>query len=158
MRKAILVLALIVLGATSAKTSAQTLSTATVQVNQGAPARAIFVFGAIPGATELVVQCDIGGGRAWIIENFDVYGEQASTGFFSVTCTVPGPNPYVTPTYSVAPTSADVTLYHSDGTTTSVTVTITSASWQSTRSGCGRSGTPCYKNGTGAAMITIATN
>jgi hypothetical protein len=164
--KLLVVVALIVLG--GSVVSAQTLFTTNVQVNQGAPARAIFVFGNIPGATELVVQCDIAApfakpGRAWLIENFDVYGKQATTSFFPVVCTEDAHDPIYA--FSVAPTTANVTLYNWDGTTTPVTVTLYSdtdttseTSWQSRRVGCGRSGSNCYKYGTGAAMITIATN
>jgi hypothetical protein len=157
MRNVVLALALLVLGATAA--SAQTTeSTTNVNVNIGAPARAVFTFGSIPGGTQLVVQCDIAipfavPGRAWLIFNFDVYGEQAGTDFFPVVCTSSG-FPY-TPTFSVAPTTVDVMRYNADGTTSPITVTLLSASWQSKRTGCGRSGTPCYKYGTGAAMITL---
>jgi hypothetical protein len=157
MRDVVLALALLVLGATAA--SAQTTeSTTSVSVNIGAPARATFTFGTVPGATQLVVQCDIAApfdvpGRAWLIFNFYVYGEQSTTDFFPVVCTSSGyPS---TPTFSVAPTTVDVTRYNADGTTTPITVTVSSAAWQSKRTGCGRSGTPCYKYGTGAAMITL---
>jgi hypothetical protein len=159
MKKAVLIAMLIFAFRTVADETP--LVTTNVQVNIGNPERAIFVFGNSPGATELVIQCDIAApfpvrGRAWIIENFGVEGEQAGSGFFPIVCTANFhfPNPIYPVT--VAPTQAQTLLYNWDGTTTPITVNIISANWQSTRVGCGRSGSPCWKYGVGSSTITIA--
>jgi hypothetical protein len=158
MKKVMLALALIVLGCTavSAQTpTTTTLSTTTLFGNQGAPARVAFVFGNIPGATELVVQCDlfIDGhrGRTELLENFDT-SEQAGTNFFPVDCTekVNG----TVYQFDVAATTANVTRVNADGTTTPITISVSGTSWQATRGACGR-GSPCWKNFIGASMITI---
>jgi hypothetical protein len=159
-RKAVITLAMLVLGFAAAASAQTTLSTTKVNVNIGDASRAIFVFGDIPGATELVVQCDIAApfthpGRAWVIQNFDTT-EQTTTGFIPVVCT----RNFRDPLYpvSVDTTVYSTNLYDSAGTVIGpVTVTIVLADWQSTRVGCGRSGTPCYKNGSGTSDIILDT-
>lgn len=59
-----------------------------VAVNVGDPSWATFIFGhpvnGEPGVTELIVQCDHQ--RAELITNFDVYGHQLVSQFFTVAC------------------------------------------------------------------------
>lgn len=74
----------------AAGASAQTPQDAIqVSANPGDPSWGTFVFGHTqngqPGETELIVQCDMH--RAWLITDFDAYGLQLVSNFFTVSCT-----------------------------------------------------------------------
>ena len=87
-----LLFALLIVSAPSAKAQT-TYNSIEVSINTGDPSWATFYFGhapnGTPGTTALIIQCDFD--RAELITNFDVYGRQMTSQFFSVTCTRNGP-------------------------------------------------------------------
>lgn len=106
-------------------------------VNAGDHSWVTFYFGHAvngePGTTALIVQCAFH--RAELITNFDVYGEQAVSDFFAVTCSQQGPTfangvPTTTWTLNATPLVESLVMYPSGGGTPQpLNLTINNATW-----------------------------
>lgn len=101
------------------------------------PSRITFVFGHLingqPGATELVIQCSLGGGRAELITEADTLNQKTSQ-FFGVVCEGSG-SPVTS--YSLAATPLTVTLtmnsqFFPNTPPEPLTLAIKSADWHKT--------------------------
>lgn len=135
-----------------------TQSSISVGVNAGDHSWATFTFGhsidGEPGATQLIVQCAFH--RAFLITNFDVYGEQQEGELNNILC-VQKPtvmvDGYPSTTWTVQATPfTTLVLMNGSGSPQPLNVTLTDASWTFTGyCGHGRCAGP---GATGSATIT----
>lgn len=107
-----------------------------VNVNVGNPGFATFVFAepnppSQTGSTQLIIQCNFN--RAELITNTGVYGQQAQSAFFHITCDstsgTQGGFKTETVTLNGTPLSESLTMTYANGNSYQLNLTINSATW-----------------------------
>jgi len=148
MRKILFALSLFLIGL-SVHAQALPQTSTSVMVNVGDPSWATFDFSKVPNNIRVVYQCRFA--RGFYYTNFDTQAQLETQ--FDIGCT--SSVSHNAEGQRVVGFTVNKTPFSFDAVIQSQTITITGASWKSTEVGCGRSGSPCFKDAVGSTTITV---